>query len=58
MLPGPIFRRELKTATRPRSLFVVRTFLGLALAAIMTLVGLGPLGWDELTKDVYEPHEL
>ena len=58
MLPGPIFRRELKTAARPRNLFIVRTVLGLALAAIMILAGLGPLGWDGMTKEVYEPNEL
>ena len=58
MFPGPIFRRELKTAARPRSLFVVRTIIGVALATIMILTGLGVLGRGRMTGRVYEPHEL
>jgi ABC-type transport system involved in multi-copper enzyme maturation permease subunit len=58
MLPGPMFRRELKAATRFGELVVLRTVLGLLAAAVAILACLAPLGWAGLTQSEYEPHQL
>ena len=58
MLPGPIFRRELKAVTRRRGSFVTRTIVGLLVAAPILLAGFGWLGWAAFEKDVYTPQEL
>ena len=58
MLPGPIFRRELKAAARPRSLLMMRTVLGLLLAGVLLLAVVGPRGWEGLKTDVHEPQAL
>jgi hypothetical protein len=58
MLPGPILRREWKAATRRGHLFMVRTFLGLLLAAPAVVAGFGFLGSAGLTNGIYQRQQL
>ena len=58
MLPGPIFRREMKAAAGRSEWFVPRIVLAVTLGAVVVVAGLGLLERGEWDLGVYEPAML
>jgi hypothetical protein len=58
MLPGPIFRRELKAAASRRDLFIVRVVLALLLGGMAALAGLGLFDREARDRGLYKAAEL